>query len=70
MLSTESAYNGEPRSLLVSEGNTVGSLTEARANFRDDPVTTEAERPRQRVLPGNRQILTAAIRRRPPSGRV
>ncbi len=28
MLSTESAYNGEPRPLDLSEGNTVGSLTE------------------------------------------
>jgi hypothetical protein len=48
MLPNESAYNGEPRSLLTSEGNTVGSLTETRL----DPVTTEAARPRQRVLLG------------------
>ncbi len=28
MLSNASAYNGEPRPLKMSEGNTVGSLTE------------------------------------------
>src|SRR3989304_513234 len=33
MLSTESAYNGEPRPLESSEGNTVGSLTEAQRSI-------------------------------------
>ncbi len=33
MLSTESAYNGEPRPLNLSEGNTVGSLTEAQCSI-------------------------------------
>ena len=33
MLSTESAYNGEPRPLTTSEGNTVGSLTEAQRSI-------------------------------------
>ena len=33
MLSTESAYNGEPRPLNKSEGNTVGSLTEAQRSI-------------------------------------
>lgn len=33
MLSTESAYNGEPRPLVKSEGNTVGSLTEAQRSI-------------------------------------
>lgn len=33
MLSTESAYNGEPRPLTTSEGNTVGSLTEAQCSI-------------------------------------
>jgi recombination protein RecA len=33
MLSTESAYNGEPRPLETSEGNTVGSLTEAQRSI-------------------------------------
>ncbi len=58
MLLNASAYNGEPRPLKMSEGNTVGSLMELsvlwltclsnlRSRFRDDPVTTEAERPRR-----------------------
>lgn len=33
MLSTESAYNGEPRPLDTSEGNTVGSLTEGQRSI-------------------------------------
>jgi recombination protein RecA len=33
MLSTESAYNGEPRPLDTSEGNTVGSLAEAQRSI-------------------------------------
>lgn len=33
MLSNESAYNGEPRPLVTSEGNTVGSLTEAQRSI-------------------------------------
>ena len=33
MLSNESAYNGEPRTLRSSEGNTVGSLTEAQRSI-------------------------------------
>jgi hypothetical protein len=33
MLSTASAYNGEPRSLTISKGNTVGSLTETQRSI-------------------------------------
>lgn len=33
MLSNESAYNGEPRPLETSEGNTVGSLTEVQRSI-------------------------------------
>ncbi len=33
MLSNESAYNGEPRPLAESEGNTVGSLTEVQRSI-------------------------------------
>ncbi len=33
MLSNASAYNGEPRTLKSSEGNTVGSLTEAQQSI-------------------------------------
>jgi hypothetical protein len=67
MLSNESAYNGEPRTLRLSEGNTVGSLTEVTI-FHDDPVTTEAEKAEAADMSQVRQILSAATRRHPLSG--